>query len=126
MVKRVIATENAPKAIGPYSQGIYKNGFVFISGQLPIDKETGEIPLDIKKQATIALQNVMAVLKEAGASVNNVVKTVIFLKDLSNFETVNEVYASFFQTECPARCCVEVARLPKDAGIEIDAIAVVD
>ena len=126
MPKQVIVSSNAPKAIGPYSQGIRKNGFIFVSGQLPVDPETSQMPEDIQEQAKVSLQNVVSVLREAGASVDDVVKVTVYLKDLSHFGAVNEVYATVFKNDCPARCCVEVARLPRDAGIEIDAIAVVD
>lgn len=124
MVKKVISTKNAPRAIGPYSQGIQMDKFIFVSGQLPVNPQTGEVQDDIKEQTKQALNNVKAILEEIGSSLEAVVKTTIFLKDLSNFTIVNEVYGEFFTNNYPARCCVEVSRLPKDVGVEIEAIAV--
>ena len=119
MVKEVITTNNAPGAIGPYSQAIKKGKLIFVSGQLPVNPQTGEIPEDIKEQTKLSLNNVKEILEEAGASLDDVVKTTVFLKDLSNFSEVNEIYGEFFTENYPARCCVEVARLPKDAGVEM-------
>lgn len=124
MVKKIISTENAPGAIGPYSQGIQMDKFIFVSGQLPVNPQTGEVQEDIKEQTKQALNNVKAILEETGASLEDVAKVTIFLKDLTNFTMVNEVYGEFFTSNYPARCCVEVSRLPKDVGIEIEVIAV--
>jgi 2-iminobutanoate/2-iminopropanoate deaminase len=126
MVKEVITTNNAPGAIGPYSQAIKKGKLIFVSGQLPVNPQTGEIPEDIKEQTKLSLNNVKEILEEAGASLDDVVKTTVFLKDLSNFSEVNEIYGEFFTENYPARCCVEVARLPKDAGVEIEVIAILE
>lgn len=124
-MKRVIKTSNAPQAIGPYSQAIYAGGFVFVSGQIPIDPETGNIlPADIREQTRRVLENAKAVLAEAGCTMADVVKVTIFLKDMGDFGAVNEVYAGYFPSDPPARATVEVARLPKDVGVEMDFIAV--
>ena len=122
MTKEVINTNNAPEAIGPYSQGVIVGDFVYTSGQLPINPATG-VP-DIKLATKQSMENIKAILEEAGTSLNNVVKTSIFLKDLNDFEAVNEVYGTYFIENKPARSCVQVAKLPKDAVIEIEAIAV--
>lgn len=126
MNKQIIATKNAPGAIGPYSQGIKKGNFIFVSGQLPINSVTGEMPVSIQEQTRQSLNNVTAILKEAGASLENVIKTTVFLKDLAYFSEFNEVYQQFFENDYPSRSCVEVARLPKDAGVEIEVIAITD
>ncbi len=123
-MKKIISTDKAPAAIGPYSQAIEANGFVFASGQIPVNPATGEIPEGIEAQAKQAIGNLAALLEAAGTSVDNVVKTSVFIKDMNDFAVVNSVYATYFKTECPARACVEVARLPKDVLIEIEAIAV--
>ncbi|MFT9497418.1 RidA family protein [Anaerosolibacter sp.] len=119
-----MSTENAPGAIGPYSQGIQMDKFIFVSGQLPVNPQTGEVQEDIKEQTKQALNNVKAILEETGASLEDVAKVTIFLNDLTDFTMVNEVYEEFFTSNYPARCCVEVSRLPKDVGIEIEVIAV--
>ena len=124
MVKEIISTKNAPGAIGPYSQGIKKGDFIFVSGQLPINVQTGEMSEDIKEQTKQSLNNVKEILEETGASLDDVVKVTVFLKDLSNFSDVNEIYGQFFTKNYPARCCVEVSKLPKDAGVEIEVIAI--
>ncbi|MEY2195343.1 RidA family protein [Neobacillus sp. BF23-41] len=126
MLKEVISTKNAPGAIGPYSQAIKKGNTIFVSGQLPVNPQTGEIPEDIKEQTKQSLNNVKEILAAAEASLEDVVKTTVFLKDLANFTDVNEVYGEFFTENYPARCCVEVSRLPKDAGVEIEVIAILD
>ncbi|PNV61629.1 reactive intermediate/imine deaminase [Clostridium sp. chh4-2] len=119
-----IVTNNAPAAIGPYSQGVTAGKFVFVSGQLPIDPETGSFPEgDIKVLTARSLKNIEAILKEAGGSLENVVKTSIFVTDLKQFADVNEAYSKFFGDVPPARSCVEVAALPKGAAVEIEAIA---
>ena len=124
MTKEVINTNNAPEAIGPYSQGVIVGDFVYTSGQIPLNPVTGELVTDIKLATKQSMENIKAILKEAGTSLNNVVKTSIFLKDLNDFEAVNEVYGTYFIENKPARSCVQVAKLPKDAVIEIEAIAV--
>lgn len=124
-MKKQITTPNAPAAIGPYSAGIAAGGFVFVSGQLPVDPGTGALCTgtigDMTRQS---LRNVIAVLEAAESSADRIVKTTVFLADLGDFAAVNEAYAAFFEGEPPARSCVQVARLPRDARIEIEAIAV--
>ena len=124
MTKEVINTNNAPEAIGPYSQVVIVGDFVYTSGQIPLNPATGELVTDIKLATKQSMENIKAILAEAGTSLNNVVKTSIFLKDLNDFEAVNEVYGTYFIENKPARSCVQVAKLPKDAVIEIEAIAV--
>ena len=121
MNKQVIKTDNAPEAIGPYSQGIIVGDFVYTSGQIPINPKTGIMETDIKLATKQSMENIKAILEEVGTSLENVIKTTIFLKD---FNVVNEVYATYFNENNPARSCVEVAKLPKDAVIEIEAIAI--
>jgi len=124
MEKNVITTKNAPGAIGPYSQGVSIGELVFTSGQLPINPADGTlIADDIKKAAAQSLENVKGILEEAGTSLDKVVKTTVYLKDLADFAAVNEIYAGYFNGVCPARSCVQVAKLPMDAPIEIEAIA---
>lgn len=123
MDKKVISTTNAPGAIGPYSQAIEVNGFVYASGQIPIIPETGELAVGIKAQAKQALTNVKGIMEAAGLGMDNIVKTTVFIKDMNDFAKVNEVYATFFKSDFPARSCVEVARLPKDVLIEVEVIA---
>ena len=124
MVK-TLHTDKAPGAVGPYSQATEVNGFIFTSGQLPLVPETGElISDDIKKATARSLDNIKAILEEAGSSLDKVLKVNIFLDDVNDFAAVNEVYAEYFTEHKPARSCVEVANLPKKALIEIEAIAV--
>jgi 2-iminobutanoate/2-iminopropanoate deaminase len=124
-MKKVIATDLAPQAIGPYSQAIEAGDFIFTSGMIPINPATNElVEGDIKVQAQQAIGNLIALLEASGSDAQHVVKTVVFIKNMEHFAQVNEVYASFFQTDCPARSCVEVARLPKDVLIEIEAVAI--
>ena len=123
-MKEVIATTNAPGAIGPYSQATKAGSLVFVSGQLPIDPATGAFPATIEEQTRQSLTNCKAVLEAAGAAMENVIKTTVFLSDMNNFAAMNGVYATFFEGACPARSAVEVARLPKDALVEIECIAV--
>jgi 2-iminobutanoate/2-iminopropanoate deaminase len=124
-MRNIIETSNAPKAIGPYSQAIEVNGFVFTSGQIPIDPIKGEISgNNITEQTMQVLKNLSNVLLAAGTNLDNVVKTTCFLKSMNDFAAMNEVYARYFISDYPARSTVEVARLPKDVLIEIEAIAV--
>ncbi|HSW35361.1 MAG TPA: RidA family protein [Candidatus Limnocylindrales bacterium] len=125
MKKQAIATKKAPAAVGPYSQAIKTESFLFVSGQLPINPATGELVLgDIKAQTHQALDNVKAIVEEAGLTMDSVVKATVFIADMDQFAAVNEVFAQYFGNVPPARACVEVARIPKDVGIEIEAIAV--
>ncbi len=124
-VKEIISTENAPGAIGPYSQAVKVGNLVFCSGQIPIDPATGEfVSEDVAEQTEQVIKNLSAVLDAAGTTLNNVVKTTVFLADMNDFAAMNEVYARHF-TEKPARATVQAARLPKDARVEIEVIAVV-
>ncbi|MBC7797978.1 MAG: RidA family protein [Pyrinomonadaceae bacterium] len=124
--KEIISTQNAPGAIGPYSQAVKANGFVFVSGQIPIDPATGNfVSDDVAEQSEQVLKNLKAVLEAAGSDLNSVVKTTIFLADMNDFGIVNEVYARHFSENFPARATVQAARLPKDARVEIEAIALV-
>ena len=124
MKKRVIHTDKAPKAIGPYSQAIQAGNFLFLSGQIPLDPASGELVKgDIREQTRRVLENLKGVLESQNLGMEDVVKVTIFLKDMGNFSQVNEVYATYFPSSPPARSTVEVARLPRDAGIEIEAIA---
>ena len=124
-MKRVIETDLAPAAIGPYSQAIEANGFLFTSGVIPIIPATGELAEGgIEAQAEQALSNLAALIKASGADIENVVKTVVYIKNMDDFTKVNEIYSRYFQKECPARSCVEVARLPKDVLIEIEAVVI--
>ncbi|MGR5590385.1 RidA family protein [Peptoniphilus grossensis] len=124
MVK-TLHTDKAPAAVGPYSQATEVNGFIFTSGQIPLVPETGELVSDdIKKATARSLNNIKAILEEAGSSLDKVLKVNIFLDDVNDFAAVNEVYAEYFTEHKPARSCVEVANLPKKALIEIEAIAV--
>ena len=124
-MKNVISTANAPAAIGPYSQAIDLGNLVITSGQLPIDPATGAFPEGIQAQTKQSLTNVKAILEAAGLSMDSVVKTTVFLSDMNHFGAMNEVYATFFtEGSYPARSAVEVARLPKDALVEIEVIAV--
>ncbi len=119
-----ISTPNAPAAIGPYSQGLTAGNLTFISGQIPVNPATGTMPETIEEQATQALTNLKNVLAAAGLSMNNAIKTVVFLADLNDFPVVNRIYESFFSAPYPARSCVQVAGIPKGAKIEIECIAV--
>lgn len=125
MLKR-IETEKAPGAVGPYSQGISVENIIFTSGQLPIDPKTGELETkDIKKATRLCLNNVKAVVEAAGGEINSIAKVNVYVKDMDDFAKINEEYALFFNGHKPARALVEVARLPKDANIEIEAIALI-
>ena len=123
-MKKIISTPKAPAAIGPYSQAIVVNDMVFTSGMIPIIPESGELETgDIKAQARQAIKNLVTLLEESGSSASKVVKTTVFIKNMNDFASVNEVYAEFFTDNYPARSCVEAARLPKDVLIEIEAVA---
>ena len=122
-MKQTIVTDKAPAAIGPYSQAVHLNGTLFVSGQLPVDPVTGAIPDDIEAQTRQALQNIGAILEAAGLSFNDVVRTTVLLADMADFAAMNAVYAEFFKQEKPARVCFQAAALPKNALVEIDAIA---
>ncbi len=122
-MKKEIVTEKSPKAIGPYSQGININDLIFVSGQIPVNAETGEVPATIKEQTTQVLKNIAYILESQGADLSNVVKTTVFIKNMNDFTEMNQVYESFFVKPYPARSTVEVARLPKDVLVEIEVIA---
>ncbi len=123
-MRQVIATNGAPKAIGPYSQAIRANGFIFVSGQTPIDPATQQLLTGtIAEQTERVLSNIEAILQQAGSSMAKIVRCGVFLKDMNDFAAMNEVYAKFFPSDPPARSTVQAARLPKDCQVEIDAIA---
>ena len=123
-MKQVINTNQAPGAIGPYSQAIKANGFLFVSGQLPVVPATGQFAEGgVSGQTRQSLENVKAILAAAGCTLDDVVKTTVFIKDMNDFGVVNTAYAEYFTQDCPARACFEVARLPKDALVEIEVIA---
>ncbi|MGL4991053.1 MAG: RidA family protein [Sarcina sp.] len=124
-MKEVISTNNAPGAIGPYSQGIKVGNLVFTSGQIPLNPVTGEMPETIEEQTRQSLDNVKAILEASGTSMNNVIKTTVFLADLNDFTKMNDVYATYFEGEKPARSAIEISKLPKDAKIEIEVIATI-
>lgn len=124
-MKTIINTNGAPQAIGPYSQAIKANGFLFISGQIPLDPVSGQIVYGgIESQTYQVLNNLKAILAHEGLLFDHVVKTTVFLKDMEDFAAVNKVYAQYFTNEPPARACVQVAKLPRDVSVEIEAIAV--
>lgn len=122
-MKKIIATAKAPAAIGPYSQGVNLNGTVFVSGQIPVNPADGSIPVGIELQTRQAMDNIGAILNEAGLTYNDIVKTTVLLADLADFAAMNAVYAEYFPQDKPARVCCQVAALPKGALVEIDAIA---
>ncbi len=125
MGKKIIKTTDAPQAIGPYSQAVEAGGFVFVSGQIPIEPKTGNLlQADIKTQTKLVMDNARAILVAAGCGMSQVVKTTIYLKNMADFASVNEVYGGYFLSDPPARATVEVSRLPKDVAVEIDFIAV--
>ena len=124
MVKKIIKTSDAPQAIGPYSQAVEAGGFVFVSGQIPLDPKTGAVAAtDIKAQAALVLENAKAILAASGCTLSAVVKTTIYLKNMVDFAAVNEVYGGYFTSGPPARATVEVSRLPKDVALEMDFVA---
>ena len=122
-MKEVVFSGNAPKPIGPYSQAVKVGNLLFISGQIPADKDGNLVKGDIKAQTRQVLENIKAILEAAGAGLENVVKVTVYLKDMNDFAAMNEVYAEYFSESKPARAAVEVSRLPKDVGIEIEAVA---
>ena len=123
MSKKIISTQNAPAAIGPYSQAVQHGDTLYVSGQLPLDPETKKMDDDVSAQAEQSMNNIKAILTEAGSSMEKVIRCGIFVTDLADFATVNEIYASFFEGDYPARATVQVAALPLGAKVEIDAIA---
>ena len=126
-MKEIVATERAPRAIGPYSQAVRSGNFLFVSGQIPIDPATGEfVAGGITEQTEQVMRNVSAILEAAGAGLQQVVKTTVFLADMDDFTAMNEVYGRFFGEDPPARATVQAARLPRDARVEIEAIAILD
>jgi 2-iminobutanoate/2-iminopropanoate deaminase len=127
MEKQIVSTAKAPAALGPYSQAVKVGNLLYTSGQLAINAETGEfINDDIQKATAQSLENVKAILEEAGTSLDKVVKTLVFLKDMNDFAAMNEVYAKYFSVNPPARSCVQAGKLPKDALVEIEVIAIVE
>ena len=122
-VKRVVATDKAPAAIGPYSQAIQAGEFLYVSGQIPVDPKTGNVPAEIQAQARQSLENLKAIVEAAGYTLSDVVKTTVFAADIADFAAVNEVYAEYFSKEAPARSFVAVKDLPKGVGLEIEAVA---
>jgi len=125
-MKEIISTNKAPGAIGPYSQAVRFGGMIFTAGQLPIDPKSGEMAKGIEAQTEKALENIKGVLEAGGYTLSDVIKITLFLKDMNDFNSINTVYGTFFKENFPARSAVEVARLPKDALIEIEAVAVKD
>ncbi len=123
-MKQIIATENAPKAVGPYSQAVEVNGTLYISGQIPVVPADGSVPESIEAQTRQSLKNIGAILEKAGMTYTNVVKTTVLLDDIANFSAMNAVYSEFFTVEKPARACYQVAALPMGVKVEIEAIAV--
>jgi 2-iminobutanoate/2-iminopropanoate deaminase len=128
LTKRIVQTSLGPQAIGPYSQAVIAGNLIFVSGQIPLDPQTGNLiqDKDIKAQTRRVLLNLQGILEGAGVSLANVVRTTVYLKDMSAFADFNSVYSEFFNVDPPARATVEVARLPKDVGVEIDCIAMTD
>ena len=123
-MKEVISTDRGPRAIGPYSQAIRANGFIFVSGQIPLDPQTQQlVEGDVARQTERVLENLKGIVEAAGSSLNRVVKTTVYLKDLSDFPAMNEVYGRYFPASPPARATVEAARLPRDVRVEIELIA---
>ena len=124
IMKKAISTDKAPAAIGPYSQAVEVGEMIYTSGVIPVNPESGEIPQGVQEQARQVFKNMTALLNAAGSSMESVVKTTVFIKDMNDFGAINEIYAEYFPGIFPARSCVEVARLPKDVLLEVEAIAV--
>lgn len=125
MAPNIIFTENAPKAIGPYSQAVKANGFVYVSGQIPINPESGDlVKSGIQDEVHQVMKNLKAIVEKSGSSLSKVLKTTIYLKDMNDFDAVNKVYGEYFTEHKPARACVQVAKLPKDVSVEIDAVCI--
>ena len=125
MSKRIVRTEQAPQAIGPYSQAVVAGGFVYVAGQLALDPNTGQlVPGDVRIQTKRVMENIKAILEGAGSSMAGVVKTTVFLRDLNDFGAMNEIYGSYFQEDPPARSTVQVAKLPREGAVEIEVVAV--
>jgi len=125
--KEIISTDMAPKAIGPYSQAVKVGNFLFISGQIPIDPKTGElIEGNIKEQTKRVLENLKGIIESLGGSLENIIKTTVFLKNIEDFHDMNEIYAEYFKENPPARSTIEVSRLPRNVSIEIEAIGILD
>ena len=126
-MKQIVSTKQAPIAIGPYSQAVKANGFIFVSGQLPVNPETGNFAgTTIEIQTKQSLDNLKAILEVGNSALEKVLKTTVFLKDMNDFSAMNTIYSQYFSENFPARICVEVARLPKDALVEVEAIALVE
>jgi len=125
MNKKIISTEKAPAAIGPYNQGILANGVLYTSGQLPINPVTGQVPATIGEQTIQVLDNLKAIIEAAGSSLENVVKCTVYLQNFSDFDAMNKIYSTYFPTNPPARATVEVSKMAKNALVEIDAVAIV-
>lgn len=121
-MSKVISTDKAPAAIGPYSQAIEVNGMVFTSGVIPVDPQTGVIPATIEEQTNQAFSNLKNLIEASGATIDKVIKTTVFIKEMNDFGKINEIYATYFKEPFPARSCVEVARLPKDVMLEVEAV----
>lgn len=120
--KTIISTKEAPAAIGPYSQAVRVGPLLFVSGQIPVNPATGDIPGNVQDQTHQSMKNLQAIIQEAGGTLKNVVKTTVFIKNMDQFTEVNEVYGQYFQEDPPARACVEAARLPKDVLVEVEAV----
>jgi 2-iminobutanoate/2-iminopropanoate deaminase len=124
MSKRIVRTEQAPQAIGPYSQAVVGGGFVYVAGQLALDPRTGQlVPGDVRIQTKRVMENIKAILEGAGTSLGNVVKATVFLRDMNDFGAMNEIYGSYFQEDPPARSTFQVAKLPRDGAVEIEVVA---
>jgi 2-iminobutanoate/2-iminopropanoate deaminase len=125
MTKKIICTQKSPAAIGPYNQGIVAGGVLYTSGQLPIHPETGEVPTTIEEQTAQVLENLKAIIEAAGTTMEHVVKCTVYIQNMSDFAAMNQVYSTYFSDNPPARACVEVSKMAKNALVEIDAIVIV-
>ncbi len=125
MSKKLISTDKSPAAIGPYNQGIVANGFLFTSGQLPIHPITGEVPSSIEEQTVQVLDNLKAIIEAAGTTMDQVVKCTVYIQNMSDFAVINQIYSTYFPNNPPARACVEISKIAKNALVEIDAIAII-